>query len=129
MKFKRTPRIKAIQAKDAKDFESQFNEFIEQNGDVKDYKADVSDGQFFAIIHYVEETYIAESIAEEYELRGESFRCRDCPECVPPMKGNTKRCDCRYAELGYTRLESPACEWFYRQLSQGKLKPREVPLR
>ena len=123
MKFTLKPRIKAIEADSAEEFERQFNSFMDDYGCYGDYTIEISNGKFFAVIQYKEEIQTPETLAEEYELRGEVFYCRDCPECIDPMLGNQKRCDCKYAEYGFTRKDNHACEWFYKQLSQGKIKP------
>ena len=63
MKFKTKDKIKAIQANTAEEFENQFNDIIDDYT-ISDYKVDISDGKFFAIIQYKEESYIAETIAD-----------------------------------------------------------------
>lgn len=123
------PKIKVIESESGKEFEQAFNSTIEKLGYTKDYNIEISNGKFFAIIHYNEENYEPETIAEEYELRGEIFHCRDCPELQDDHDARKKRFACKRAEYGITRKDESSCEWFYRQLSQGKLKPIEFPLR
>ena len=123
MKYVIKPRIKAIEASSAQDFENQFNELMDELGSCPDYQVEISNGKFYAIIKYQNEVHIAETIAEEYELRGETFRCSECPECQDDYDARKKRCACKRAEYGFTYKDRHACEWFYKMLSQGKIKP------
>ena len=54
MKVKYIPKIKAMKADSAEEFERRFNELIEDLGHPH-YTINISDGKFFAIIEYQEE--------------------------------------------------------------------------
>lgn len=122
MKIKHFPKIRAIAADTAEEFETRMNDLLKRAHNPK-YTINVSGGKFFAVVEYREEKLIPETLADEYELRGEVFYCRNCPECKDQYSGRTKRCLCKYAELGYTRKDDHACNWFYKKLAQGEIEP------
>ena len=75
---------------------------------------------------YEEVVNVPETIAEEFELQGVHYFCKDCPHL---QKGKDKRCKshgCKYSKYGTVQDFTPACEFFYKQLLQGEIEPEVV---
>ena len=81
-----------------------------------------------AYIKYVARISVPESISEEYETRGVSFICAQCPFFKPATKDDgseDKRCkwgNCEHAELGRTFKTSSACDKLYELIKEGDVK-------
>lgn len=81
-----------------------------------------------AYIKYVARVSVPESISEEYETRGVSFICAQCPFFKPETKDDgseDKRCkwgNCEHAELGRTFKTSSACDKLYELIKEGDVK-------
>ena len=74
-----------------------------------------------AFLLYYENEYIAETLADEYELRGECYHCADCPFKEPVMDGRKRyRYTCE-RKLPGVNPEDKACNWFYTALEQGEI--------
>lgn len=72
-----------------------------------------------AYIVYEEQTAIAETVADEYELKGETYLCKDCPYFKAPADKRRKNVHC---ELGkFCSADLGACDEFYEKLSKGQL--------
>ena len=69
-----------------------------------------------AFLVFDEVTMIAESLREEYELRGECYTCEDCPHRIPETDGRKKYpWKCNRRPRG-TVLDMPACNHVYMEL-------------
>ncbi len=108
-----------VQASDPGHFDRAFNIAAEEHPDAE---LKWHEGLCVSFI-YEERNQTAETVAEEFELQGIKYYCKDCPNM---MKGANKRersHGCKYAEFGTVKDFTPACEYFYRMVMQGKLKP------
>ena len=81
-----------------------------------------------ARISYTETVKVPESLADEFELEGVSFRCEDCPLFEPILRPNgevdkrVKYGNCPIRELGRTFRHSRTCDELYKMLKEGKVK-------
>ena len=81
-----------------------------------------------AYIKYVAKVPVPETLADEYELKGISFVCAQCPYFSPVLKDDgeqDKRCkwgNCEHAEFGRTYKTSPACDKLYDLIREGDVK-------
>lgn len=108
------------------EFDSEFNRTVRslaERGISYDVQMNTNAG-LVAHIFYEERTRVAETVRDEYALRGEKYLCRECPYFEEPEDGRVKKVRCRYAE-GYTTAESECCEVFYRRLATRELIPKE----
>lgn len=73
-------------------------------------------------VHFIydEVVKIPETLAEKFELDGLQYYCKDCPNFV---KGKNRKYKGQGCTLVDGRVDfSPACELFYRELMDGKIK-------
>lgn len=124
MKRNKIRQVIAIESTDASDFAARYNEAMrEHHGDIVEEKTTVSDGVFAALLFYTFTEEVVETVRDEYELAGITYKCKHCPFPEDPKDGRVKRMYCRYSEFGETHKYDPACEVFYRALKQGEIKP------
>ena len=110
--------IAAIAADDPKEFERQFNEQMTLLSDNNpQVTLDISNG-FKAVIQYeVEESHV-ETVKDEFHLEG--IRLHDIE-----TDSRRKWVTCRYSENGETHLDHECCNYFYKQLKLGQVRPGE----
>lgn len=119
MKTEIIKRCRTVQSDSPEKFDKAFDKTAEEHPDAE---LKWHDGLCVSFI-YEERKQVAETVAEEFELQGIVYYCKDCPNM---MKGSNKRersHGCKYAEFGTVKDFTPACEYFYRMVMQGKLKP------
>lgn len=74
---------------------------------------------------YTDTEKIPETVKDEYELKGITYCCRNCPYLEKDEDRRKRRHACKYAVYGEVFEDEPACERFYRELNAGLLKPEE----
>lgn len=121
MKKIRRKKILTVQGTSAENFDERFNEASESLPETAELKWDTAP----MCVHFIYEEVISvpETIAEEFELQGVHYFCKDCPHL---QKGKDKRCKshgCKYSKYGTVQDFTPACEFFYKQLLQGEIEP------
>lgn len=114
-------RVRTVQANDPDEFDKMFNEASDELAENVKLQWDTAP----MCVHFIyeEPVKIPETVADEFELQGIKYYCKDCPNF---QKGKNKRCrsqGCKYAEYGTVADFTPACEWFYKQVLQGKITP------
>ena len=112
-----------IEAENRAEFDRLANEASREHpGAVREWH----EGRGLSMTLVYKETILTpETVADEFELQGIKYYCKDCPNF---QKGKNKRCKsqgCKYAEFGTVTDFTPACEWFYKQVLQGKIVPEE----
>ena len=125
MRSKTIYQIAAIAADNPEDFQKQFNKQMSLlSGNEPEATIDISNG-FRAVIKYqiVEET--VETVKDEYHLEGVRHICRECPFHDIETDARRKWTTCRYAENGETHLDHECCNYFYKMLKLGLVKPGE----
>lgn len=81
-----------------------------------------------AYVKYSETIHHPECLADEYEMIGATFICRQCPAFVPRCRGDgepdgrCKKGECPNTTYKKTFGESSACDLLYEMLMKGKVK-------
>lgn len=70
---------------------------------------------FCAYLLWDERIEVAETLADEYELKGIKFMCQDCPMFRPSDDRRVKYTTCDHGERMCYHSQD-ACGWFYEQL-------------
>lgn len=126
MNYARGHQSLIIQGNTAEDFQEKLNKALEEVA-MKGYKHELTfnmNAGFCAYIVY-DVTYTkAESLADEYELRGETFRCYECPMFRPSADRRVKYTTCGRG-VHKCSANDNACEWFYEAMERGEIVPNE----
>ena len=85
---------------------------------------DISNG-FRAVIQYEVEESRVETVMDEFHLEGIRHICRECPSHDIETDSRRKWVTCRYSENGETHLDHECCNYFYKQLKLGQVRPGE----
>lgn len=105
-----------------------YNDLLDKATDeLADYNPHIEFHQtnpMFAYIRYTIERYEAETIADEYTLKGIKFTCGDCPMLQGGDDRRRRYCWCEY-QTGQT-LNTAACDEFYKMLARGELNKGEL---
>ena len=128
MKYKTGKRVKVVTASTGPEFETCLNEALSEIAGGRrtyDIVYNTNVPGHCAYITYDHTEEIPETPKEELELRGERYYCRECPHFVPSMDGRTTRTMCPFLGERVTS-RSDCCEWFYRALIKGEVKPVET---
>ena len=128
MKYRTGKKVRVVTASTGEEFERHLNEVLtEINAERRSmeivYNTNVSG--HCAYITYDHTENVPETPKEEYELRGERYFCKECPHYVPSMDGRTTRSMCPWLNERVA-ASSDCCEWFYRALMKGEVKPIET---
>lgn len=124
MKYKQHKRIKVVHVKDADTFETQINKTLSMFPDAEIRFND--NLGFCAYITYTYEEEIPEDVTDQFHQQGIYYHCRNCPHMEPPKDGRFKWCECDISPWGKTRMDSEACEYFYKALLTGAIKRSEL---
>lgn len=106
-----------------RDFNNKTGE-LSQRGIEYDIEMNTNAG-FIAHIFYVETVKVAETVRDEFSLKGITHFCYECPYFEPSADRRHKWVRCRYAEP-YTSADSECCETFYRRLMNGEIEIKEA---
>lgn len=126
MRYINGKQVKIVSGTNAFDFETKLNGVLSDlniRGISYDLQLNPATG-LIAYVVYEESAVIPETIKDEYELRDERHFCIECPFFVQPTDGRFKYTTCGMEK--HIRISQPCCEWFYEQLKEGRIKPREV---
>jgi hypothetical protein len=74
-----------------------------------------------AYIIYEERFEEAETLADQYELKGETYKCYECPMYNPSTDRRVKYTTCKKGER-HIYHSCPACDWFYEELEKGGIR-------
>ena len=115
MKEKMLKRVKVVMAANAADFERKYNEAADELADYDpEVKLKEGDG-FCAYFMYTLNIRTPESLEDEFSIHSNECKCCDCPFLEVGTDARRKWFPCPYAETGETRIDSKACEVFYRE--------------
>ena len=79
-----------------------------------------SDGGYMAVIEYWKEYQEPETLRDEFYLRGEVYRCADCPHLRKNPDKRVRWLECALGMKGVTQGCDEVCDWFYEQVHKGK---------
>ena len=107
---------KTIKTETPEEFDRQINEILgnEPSAEITVHQV----VPFLAYCTYTYYDYEPENIIDVYELKGQVFRCGDCPN-LDKTGGlwNQKTFPCR-KHGRKTMTDSRACEWFYQEYDE-----------
>lgn len=113
MKEREHRRVCTISAKTFDEFDSLYNETADRlakfDPEVRDIDA------LSARFYYTETEKISESLADDFSQHHQSCTCADCPFLEIGNDRRRKWFTCPYASHGETRIDSEACDHFYRE--------------
>ena len=123
MLYRSGEEIKTVSAKSAESFDAELKKVtteLKRKG--VQYTIEVAPQLgFTAFVHYQESYRLPETIAEEFELGGETHRCIECPFYVRPTDGRVKFTRCTVTP-GLHRKDSWCCDAFYEKLLKGEIE-------
>jgi len=121
--------FKVISNSNLSNFEKEVKTFINTHKDALNMQVNSNttvDGHF-AHIYWEEVRPVPEDIKDEYILRGERYRCENCPHYGANASDNPRHAfSCTRKVYSATRRGcEEACLYFYQQLAKGELNPHE----
>lgn len=116
-----------VAADSAQSLTEQLNSKLRE---LQDKRPQVTFEGLIARISYIENVYLMEELADEYEAVGIKLSCQDCPMFQPVRKMDgtidkrAKWGGCEYSPLGYgqTTKQSKACNRLYEMINSGEVK-------
>lgn len=130
MKKRMYLQIRVVTNMDPEQFQNEFNAAQVELASKRPQSTFSIDGETFkAVIQYEEVKYIPETAKDHAQLDEISITCAECPyfERDKNKDGSprmiSKHGSCHLMEC--TRLDSDACEWFYKRVLAGKDNPIE----
>ena len=124
MKCKSIQQFAIVRSDSASAFEGELNARIME---LSDKNPIVKFDGLTAYISYTETVRIPENISDEYELKGVSLRCEDCPMFDPIRKEDgtedrrVRYGNCELAKYGRTTKDSPACDQLFTMIENGRV--------
>lgn len=113
----------AIATDDPQEFEDKFNETMRLLADNHpEVTLDLTNGMKAVILYTLSEETI-ETIGDQFRAEGIRHTCRECPLHDYEADSRRKWVSCRYSELGETHLDHECCEYFYKMLKIGQIRP------
>lgn len=113
MKTREIKRVKTITAKDPQDFDRLYNDTADELAKYDPETVDLD--AFTTRFYYTITEGEAETTGDEFTENGMRCTCADCPFLQVDGDQRKKWHACEYAAFGQARLDSPACEVFYRE--------------
>lgn len=116
MKHLEKKQTKIIAAKSPAEFEKLYNsmadELAEFEPEVEEYMwGDKRCAEF----KYTETKKIREDLADDFMQHDVECKCKDCPFLEIGTDARRRWFPCQYATYGETRMDSPACDMFYKE--------------
>ena len=106
-------RVKTITAEDIKSFDKLYNSTADE---LADYHPEVTEFDALTARFYYKITEKSrECLADDFMQANERCTCSDCPYLEIGTDARRKWHPCQFSKLGETRIDSPACDEFYRQ--------------
>ena len=113
----------AIATDDPQEFEDKFNETMRLLADNHpEVTLDLTNGMKAVILYTLSEETI-ETIGDQFRAEGIRHTCRECPLHDYEADSRRKWVSCGYSELGETHLDHECCEYFYKMLKIGQIRP------
>lgn len=83
------------------------------------------DGGFQAIIDYWLTIMVPETVRDEYNLAGITYRCQDCPHLQKERNPRIRFLTCDLGMKETTKESAEACVWYYEQVSKAEGGPEK----
>ena len=126
MKVIRKKQSLIVTGNTAEDFQSKLNSALDEVA-AKGYQHDLQFNMSYGLCAYIvyeKTTAVAENIVDEYELKGEAYKCYECPMFRPSNDRRVKYTTCGRGERHISHC-TPCCEWFYEALERGEIDLNE----
>lgn len=126
MKYIKRKQSLIVTGNTADDFQTKLNEALEMVAE-KGYKHDLQFNMAYGLCAYIvyeEAATVAETLADKYELKGDIYRCYECPMFRPSKDKRVKYTTCGRWERHISHC-TPCCEWFYEALEGGEIELNE----
>lgn len=119
MYYKNKQQTKIIHSNTAEEFEERLNKYLGELADAKvKYELTFNNSLgFCAYLLYTETIKVPESLAEEYEMRGEGCYCTECKYCEIPKDKRVKHYWCGLQERKVCS-RSWCCDDFYENMEE-----------
>lgn len=112
MKFVRQYVQETVAASSPEEFDTRMNAiFAKASKSGKEPDIHYYPDGYSATVRYYIHTEIAETLAEEYELKGMGKTCYECPLYSLPEDRRVKYTHCDHG--GKISANSDACDWYY----------------
>ena len=109
-------RSKTIAARDPDEFDRLYNSTADE---LAKYEPEVEEYMWgdkrCATFKYTETLKFNETMGDDFMQHNVGCTCSDCPFAEIGTDARRKWVPCQYSDLGETRIDSPACETFYRE--------------
>lgn len=106
-------QIKTISANSLKEFDKLYNSTARELGGAVTRIDDLS--ETVSRFHYTVGENQIECIGDEFIQQGAYCHCSDCPFLEIGRDARRKTFPCQYAKYGETRMDAPACDFFYKE--------------
>lgn len=113
MKETEKQRVRTISAKTLEEFDKLYNSTADElamyDPEVKEIDA------LTARFYYKVNDKVCETLGDDFMQHNVRCTCSDCPFLEIENDARRRWFPCQYATYGETRIDSPACEYFYRE--------------
>ena len=119
-----TPQIRVVEEEDGRAFQHHLNRAFKELSQEEGFHFELRDRAkgHCAYITWVEVEEIPETVKEIAHQKGIRYQCKDCPYIKIPKDRRLKWCECPF---GACTKNDEACDWFYKEVAKGSVKPRE----
>lgn len=126
MKYMTLKQTKIIQGATAMEFQAELNAALMDVAKMgcKHELIFNNNAGLCAYVVYDEWKQIPETLKDEYELKGEEFRCCECPMYKASEDKRIKYTTCKHGVRRCTANDY-ACDWFYKELERGGIVPND----
>lgn len=126
MKYAKKQSTKVIHSATAEQFQSELNKALEEVSEMGcKYELMFNNNQgFCAYIVYSAERLVPETASDRFHLKGETYRCGECPNFVKSKDGRVKYTTCMHGTM-YCKADHDACDYFYEKLEKGEIQIEE----
>ena len=114
MKEKTKQQIKVVTATNGADFERKFNAAADELAEYEPEIKVMEGGGFCAYFMYNMNIRTPETAEDDFNMHKCVCTCSDCPFLEIGTDARRKWFPCQYSSTGETRLDSHACDVFYK---------------
>lgn len=115
-------QYEGIQTGDLKTLLDAMNRYQRQHADSNPIgRIETIGNTFWGVVEYTVDVRVPETELEKLEEEMGKHRCYECPCLEVESDKRRKSWPCTIG--GESRTDAPCCEWFYKQLKEGKINP------
>ena len=113
MKERRKKRVLTVSADNYADFDKLYNSTADRLAPYEPETRDID--ALTARFYYTETEKVPEDLGDEFMQKNVRCTCSDCPFLEMGTDARRRWFPCEYATCGETKLDSEACEVFYKE--------------